>query len=506
LADERIGDRVPRWLPLLLVLLLGLALSVRLGEAPVEHSSERRCADIIEGMVTTGDWLVPRRAGGPWLNKPPLLYWLGSTFASVTGHLDRATLRLPSVLAALGLACAILAWGRRLRPAGLGVFALALFAIMSEVHTRGREGTAEMTLALTVNLAWLAFDAIHHAGRTRLVGWFAVALAFAVLAKATAGVMLVGLPIAVHLAVEHRLGAALRRRWPWVVAALVAGFAWYGLVIRAVPEAWDQFLNAAATPAGVEAGHAPESKNSSGHYGPWYLQMAYLVEGTAPACLLLPLAIWRAVRTKLWAHDRSLRFLAIAALSLLVAFSIIPQKRPHYLLPTFPALALLMAESCEAALADRPRWGRLVVGALSVAAGVPALLLTGVAVVWLGIVLDGGAAVVGLTSAVGLGLLGAAVWRLRGGHLRSAGLLVATVWLGGMTLYSASIVSWRAAFDQGVVAQRPDFDRQHWDTLRERYPQLLGAFHEDDSAREARPEDESWILSAQDHGIRVGES
>jgi 4-amino-4-deoxy-L-arabinose transferase-like glycosyltransferase len=43
--------------------------------------------EIVREMLATGDWIVPSIAGEPWLDDPPLYYWISAIFAVVFGGL-----------------------------------------------------------------------------------------------------------------------------------------------------------------------------------------------------------------------------------------------------------------------------------------------------------------------------------------------------------------------------------------------------------------------------------
>ena len=69
------------------VLLLPVLLLVLAALRPLALPDEGRYADIGRWMFTSGDWLVPRLNGIPFLHKPPLLYWLqAEVFALVGVH------------------------------------------------------------------------------------------------------------------------------------------------------------------------------------------------------------------------------------------------------------------------------------------------------------------------------------------------------------------------------------------------------------------------------------
>src|SRR5690349_6091094 len=43
--------------------------------------------EVVHQMHLTGDWLVPRLAGDPWLEDPPLYHWVALVFAKALGGL-----------------------------------------------------------------------------------------------------------------------------------------------------------------------------------------------------------------------------------------------------------------------------------------------------------------------------------------------------------------------------------------------------------------------------------
>ena len=63
-------------------------------------------------MAATGDFLTPRLAGQPWLEKPPLNLWLITGLGRLAGSIDEAVVRCPSVLAVLGLCLVVGQVGR----------------------------------------------------------------------------------------------------------------------------------------------------------------------------------------------------------------------------------------------------------------------------------------------------------------------------------------------------------------------------------------------------------
>ncbi len=71
-----------------------------LGKCHLYGSTELRVAGISAEMDKTGEMLVPMLNGEPFLEKPPLYFWVGSTFFNLLGE-NSYTARLPSAIAAM---------------------------------------------------------------------------------------------------------------------------------------------------------------------------------------------------------------------------------------------------------------------------------------------------------------------------------------------------------------------------------------------------------------------
>jgi 4-amino-4-deoxy-L-arabinose transferase-like glycosyltransferase len=165
----------------------------------------------------------------------------------------------------------------------------------------------------------------------------AVLFALAFLTKATAALVNVIVPIAVWLAVRRSLRTLLEPHvLAWAAAATLACVAWYAAVLVSVPGAPALLREFLFVPLG--AGH---SDLASDHYRSvlWYVPR--FLGAAAPAILLLPWVVRDGVRTRLWRDAPRTRFVASSALALFVAWSLVPQKGRHYLLPILPLFALL---------------------------------------------------------------------------------------------------------------------------------------------------------------------
>src|SRR5690242_9813316 len=82
------------------LLVAGLIYGTRLGDG-LPSGEEPRKGQIAREMITSGDWIVPRQQGLPFLSRPPVQNWAIAAVALARGNVDAVAIRLPSVIALL---------------------------------------------------------------------------------------------------------------------------------------------------------------------------------------------------------------------------------------------------------------------------------------------------------------------------------------------------------------------------------------------------------------------
>lgn len=326
----------------LLFVAFAASLAWRCETRELRHRGERRSVVIVEEMLRTREWIAPTYAGRVRLQKPPLYYWLGAAAASVAPLPAHVAVRGVSALAALGLVALVLAWGRSLGGFATGFASALAFVAMGQLWASATLASADMLLALLSTAALLAYQRRH-------LPWLAGLVALAFLTKATAALVNVLVPIGVWVAFTRTWEDLARPRvLAWAAIAAVAGLAWYALVLALVPEAPARLREFLLVPLG--AGH---SDLASDHYRPLWWYVPRVLAATAPSVLLLPVVVRGGVRSGFWRDTPQLRFLATSALALLVAWSLVPQKGQHYLLPILPLFALVCGDAALGLLRRR---------------------------------------------------------------------------------------------------------------------------------------------------------
>jgi hypothetical protein len=180
--------------------------------------------------------------------------------------------------------------------------------------------------------------------------------------------------VLITLAVHGLLGRAFSLRvLAWMSGALAIGLAWYVVVLIAVPGASRIVYEAAMVPFGGATEEPWALHHQSFSY---YLTKIWTT--AAPAALLLPLVVWRGITSRFYREAPRVRLVAIAFVTILVGFSALPQKQSHYLMPTLPLVAILLADAvCELRAVQPAAFTRLLrgAGALAIAAGLAGTLL-----------------------------------------------------------------------------------------------------------------------------------
>ncbi|MCW5889497.1 MAG: glycosyltransferase family 39 protein [bacterium] len=358
------------------MLLVGVCLMLYLtgvGEVPFYTRGEPREGMVVQEMQRTGEWLVPARPDGDLARKPPLYYWLGAVALAVLPERAELALRLPSAIAATAGVAATWTAARAAFGPAAALPAAAVLATSFEWVRAATSARVDMVLGGALAITFAGFTlALVRRGRGPLVLATAGA-ALAALAKGPVGLALPALAIGALMAVrrDRSLLAWLRPIHVLGVAGAVAAL-WYGAALMKYGAA---FFEVVAKENWLRFIDTDDAKTGHAH-GILYLPLLGLV-GLLPWTPLLPLAAVPPRRGDTPAA-RAAAFALAWAVVTLVFFSLADAKRSVYLLPAFPAFALLVG----AALAGPPPTGRVATALrFTTALYAPVLLVLAAAVV-----------------------------------------------------------------------------------------------------------------------------
>lgn len=317
------------WLLGGVVLVLGLVLA---RSYPLLDPDEGRNAEVAREMVASHDYLVPRLADMPYLDKPPGYFWAVALAIGVAGNRPWAV-RLPAVLSAAATVWLIARIALRRHDTALALRAPLLLAAAPLFAILSAYVIFDMSLTLCVTALWTALaDEVERgvSAKRRLLMFIALA----------AGLLIKG-PVMLAWALGGSLGAALLTRsrrpvawlawWPgWFAVAGIAG-GWFLLASLRHPEyAHYAFVEETLQRMTTGAFHREQ---------PWWFVPVVLAAGALPWSIATPWARGIGVTGRV-----ALGFVLFAA----VFFSLSRSKLVTYLLPAMPPLAWIAGEA----------WGR----------------------------------------------------------------------------------------------------------------------------------------------------
>jgi 4-amino-4-deoxy-L-arabinose transferase-like glycosyltransferase len=310
------------------LLTMAIALAATAGAIGLIEPTETRYAEIAREMRASGDWRDPRLDGILHFHKPPLAYWAVAAGFALAGTNEWGA-RLPAALATLlALGCTALAARRRfaslaIRP-GLAVWLLGSCVL---VATAGRALASDPFLAAAVAAFWALAPS----------PWALLALGLGFLAKGP--VVFVPTALAVFAAAAFaRERAPLALLGPgrgWIAFGAVV-LPWYVIVVARTPGLLPYFFGNQ-----LWARYATTEHQRGGP--PWYF-LVVLIAGALP---WTPALIAGGLRTWRERGSRDARLLLAWLIAPLVFFSTSGSKLPAYLLPAFPAAAMLAARGLD---------------------------------------------------------------------------------------------------------------------------------------------------------------
>lgn len=351
---------------MLLILLMAAVWFGNLEYRKLVRPDEGRYAEIAREMAASGDWITPRLNGIKYFEKPALQYWITAGAYRLFGE-HHWTARLWSALAGfLGIFFAAFAATRLFgREAGLLSAAVLgsslLYTLIAHMNSLDMGMTFFMGSALMSFLLAQQDGASKPANRLWMhVAW--AALAFSVLSKGLMGIVLPGAVIVLYTLIERDFGLWKRLHLFSGIALFMAIAApWFIAVSIANPEFFHFFF--------IHEHFERFLTKTHGRYEPWWWFIPVLAAGILPWLITLIDSLAHAWKVEPAAqqHFKPKRFLLIWAVFIFVFFSLSGSKLASYILPIFPALALLIGEHLSRIDGRRLFWQILPVAFLATA-------------------------------------------------------------------------------------------------------------------------------------------
>ncbi|MDB5347366.1 MAG: glycosyl transferase family 39 [Schlesneria sp.] len=375
----------------ILGLVAGLVFFTNLGSYALFDEDEPKNAVCGFEMYERGDWIVPTFNAQLRTDKPILIYWWMQLSFRLFG-VSEFSARLGSALLAVGTVFLTYHMGRKLYSPPIAFLAALILATSLMFSVLGRAVTPDATL---LSCLMLVFSSYVWAVAARRGGhfcgvdassqnielvpqsmWTAVpmfaAMGLAILAKGPIGVLLPCTIIGLFLLINRRTRDLADGRLPsptgswwrryaqsvlqvfrpgsFFQTVLAMRLIWGALIVMAVALPWYVLVGLKTDGAWLKGflgdhnlGRFLEPKEN--HSGPIIYYAVVLLMGCFPWSVFLPLAVWQ-LRTRLikgatWSDSD--RLLACWTGVWFVFFSLARTKLPNYVLPMYPALALVTA-------------------------------------------------------------------------------------------------------------------------------------------------------------------
>jgi len=314
-------------------------------------------------MIERGDYIVPRFNNQLRLDKPPLAYWAQVASFQIFGQNDFAA-RFPSAVAAALVALSILAWGSRIGGNHVGWWAAIIFMLSLQTFVHAKAAVADMWLVLFVTLAhWAGYELLFENSERQTSNaqrstsnseyrpwWFLfyLPLAGGFLAKGP----IAWTPLLTLAAMKLFVGdVELAKRFKFArgILLMLAIVALWG--VPALIQTHGEFFrigigrHVVGRSFGAMEGHGA---NSLGIYLlllPFYFVTIFA--SFFPWSIKLPAlakTLWRSRDKTCPEHGRRIDIYLVCGIAVIfIIFTLIKTKLPHYTLPAFPLLSLLLA-------------------------------------------------------------------------------------------------------------------------------------------------------------------
>ncbi len=334
-------------------LLMGFCLLlyfVNLGQWDLWNPDEPRYAQVTREMVTGGDWVLMHFNGQVYPDKPPLFFWLVALSSFAWQGFSSFAVRFPAAI--FGTLTVLLTYflGRQLYSARAAFLSALVVATSVQFAYLSMRANLDTTLAFftTASMAcfWMWYRGREGNRHPWIILGLYVGMALATLTKGPVGFIFPVLVCLAYLAIRKDWRAVREMRLPSGLALLVAMvLAWY---IPALTRGGENYFSATFFKHTI----ARYAEGWS-HPQPVYYYLYNFPFNFLPWTFFLPAAIAHGVSREMAGKRQEFLFLLIWCIVIFLFFSFAKSKRGLYLIPLFPASALMGGKLWEDLLEGR---------------------------------------------------------------------------------------------------------------------------------------------------------
>ena len=347
---------------ILLIVVALVAFLPGFFQLPPIDRDEARFAQATKQMIESGDYIDIRFQDEVRYKKPVGIYWLQAAVVNTAEALGmtkaRTTIwlyRIPSLIGAIGAVLLTYWTALAFISRRAAVLAGLMLATSILLGVEARLAKTDAMLLATVIAAMGALARIYLAKRglrPDVTSWQLPAIFWTALA---AGMLLKGPLILAFVILTAGSLSIFDRSWRWLSALRpLPGVAWFVVLVlpwflAIILRSGDSFLT-------ESIGQDLLSKLTSGqesHGAPpgFYFVLFWITfwPGATLAAMAAP-SIWAA------RHEPGARFLLCWLIPSWIMFEVVMTKLPHYVLPLYPAIAIMIAGIVDPHVLRRERW------------------------------------------------------------------------------------------------------------------------------------------------------
>jgi 4-amino-4-deoxy-L-arabinose transferase-like glycosyltransferase len=303
----------------------------------LDGPDEPRYAQISREMMETGQYILPHKNAETYPDKPPLFFWLIACASKPGGDVTAFSARLPSVIAALGMILLVYMFARKLYDPAAALLASFILFTSRKFFNVCLSAHFDPLLAFWILLAlflfYLGYEKKNSAGKYYLLSY--VSMGCALLTKGPVGFVLPLLTIVVFLILKKDVSEIKN-----------LGIGKGLLIILGMLALW---LVPACLLGGSEYTHNIIFKqtfgravNSFAHKAPFYYYLLTFPSDFLPWTIFIPAAGMYFWTNRL--KKTGILFPLVWFGTTFILFSLVSGKRALYLLPLYPAAALIMGK------------------------------------------------------------------------------------------------------------------------------------------------------------------
>jgi 4-amino-4-deoxy-L-arabinose transferase-like glycosyltransferase len=323
----------------IIILIIGIAsilILFRLGGNSLQDWDEAIYAQVSREMVSSGDWLTPHYNFQPWFEKPPLMMWVTAALFSIF-KVNEFWSRAASAFSGILLVLATYLIGKKAFNIRVGILAAITLLSTYDFLYQSRNGTTDMMLSLFIYLSVLTYLYARKDKRY----WYGIGtfFSFAFMTKFwAAGV--IPLILLITLILDAKLKETIHSKYFWgsVLLSLAIIIPWHLSMLLLHFKAFiDRYL--------IFDLLNRSTRRLEGNGGNPIYYFNWLMDIFSPWIILVPIGLLISLRNLIKKeHKTNPPILIILVFVIFFLYSFLIQtKLPWYIVPIYPAFALLIS-------------------------------------------------------------------------------------------------------------------------------------------------------------------